>query len=65
LGALVSAAQQYDDTLATPDEVDPVPGSIVDAQLTDTFANRGNIAKIAERKAPQAYQDSRLGLMIS
>jgi hypothetical protein len=52
LHALLSTTQQYDDTLATSDEVNPISGSVMDAQFADAFADRSGITKIAERKTP-------------
>jgi hypothetical protein len=64
LGTFVSAAEQYDDTIAAPDEINPASGPVVDAQLADAFANRNDVAKIPEREEPYSDQNARLRLSI-
>jgi len=46
LGALVAAAKQNDDRVSPLLKIDAVAGTMVDAQLADTFANRLGVAGV-------------------
>ena len=51
LRLFVAAAEQDDNSLASPGEIDPVSRTIVDPHFTDAFADWHDIARIAERQA--------------
>src|SRR4051812_12521787 len=47
LTALVAAAEQNDDLAGLLDEIDPVAGADMQAQLADAITDRAHVAKIA------------------
>jgi hypothetical protein len=49
LSRLVAARQQYDQRVALLLQIDSIAGSVSDAQLRDTLADRLDVAEIAER----------------
>jgi hypothetical protein len=51
LRLFVAAAEQDDNNLASPGEIDPIPRTIVDPHFTDAFADWHDIARITERQA--------------
>jgi hypothetical protein len=55
----VATAQQHDDRLAAPDEIDTVTGTLIDPHLRYATTYRLHIARIAERKPADTCGDAR------
>jgi len=58
LRRLVTAAQQDDQHVPAPDEVEPVTRPEIEAQFTDAFADRFDVAEVAERQTVDADTDA-------
>jgi hypothetical protein len=57
LGFLVAAAEQQHDRLAALRKIDPVSGTVVDAQFVHTIANGFDVSKVAECQPGNADED--------
>ena len=62
---LFSAAQQDDDLVSVPDEVNAKAGSMMDAQFADAFANGLHIARIPELQTADTRRDAGPGRAVS
>src|SRR5690242_13481137 len=58
LRPLVATAEQDDDSVATPDEIDPVAGTVVDPHFQHAASYRFHVARIAKREAANANGNS-------
>lgn len=65
LGALVATAQQEKQQRATPREVHPVPGAIIDTHLRNAAADRPHVTGIADGQAIQSCPDASHGTLIA
>jgi hypothetical protein len=51
LGALVATAQQHDDNITLPHEVDAIAGPVIDAKLVDSVKK----LRVSEQSGPQSH----------
>jgi len=65
LRPLVAAGEQDHDGVAALRDVDPITGPKMHARLRDTLTDRPHVAKVAERHATDAGEDSRSRLTIA
>ena len=64
LSALVAAAQQDDQRVPAPLEIDPIARAVVDAQLTDPIPDRFGVARVSVSQPIQPRENDADGALV-
>jgi hypothetical protein len=65
LSLFSAATNENDDVCSTSNEIDPVSGSIVDAQLADAIADRFYVAEQARLQSNDSLSDAPPGVGVT